>query len=411
MNVLQLMCSFHQGGSERQAIQLARLLKESGRYNVHLAAINGEGVLRTDAEALGFRDIPEFPLTSFYNLNYARQLRRFARFLREREIAIVQSSDFYTNIFGMMGAALARVPVRIAAKRETTGWRNGPQRFVERCSYRLAHAVVANAEAVRSMLINQGVPANKIITIYNGLDAKRVETPVNFNRDDALQIFGLPLSNEYRYVTMVANLRSPLKNYPMFLRAARVVRAVIPEARFVIAGEGKLLEPMRALAAELGLSEQAFFIGRCQRIAELLALTEVCAFSPSYGEGFSNSILEYMAAARPVVATDVGGAREAIIEGETGYIVQPDDYVAMAERIISLLRDPERSRAMGEMGRRRVLENFSCEAQLERTHELYERTLARALSQLSKALSRAPQQNAIERAMKFRSRAEGMRRR
>jgi glycosyltransferase involved in cell wall biosynthesis len=175
---------------------------------------------------------------------------------------------------------------------------------------------------------------------------------------------------------MVANLRSPIKNYPMFLRAAKLVREAVPEARFIIAGEGKLLEPMRSLGAELGLEGHLFFTGCCRHIAELLALTEVCAFSSSH-EGFSNSILEYMASARPVVVTDVGGAREAVIEGETGYIVKPDDHAAMADRIIALLRDPERGRAMGERGRQVVREKFSCAALLEATHSLYDRALAR----------------------------------
>jgi glycosyltransferase involved in cell wall biosynthesis len=387
LNVLQLICSFHQGGSERQAIQLTRLLLKGGRYNVHVAVLDGTGVLRADVEALGFREIPEFPLTSFYDFNYARQLVRFARFLKERRIAIVQSSDFYTNVFGMMGAAMARIPLRIAAKRETTGWRSPAQKMVERCSYRLAHSVVANAGAVRDMLVGEGVPASKIVTIHNGLDMNRVKPPADFNRDDALASFNLPRDGSARYVTMVANLRSPIKNYPMFLRAARLVREDVPEARFIIAGEGKLTEPMRALARELGLEGHAFFIGRCHRIAELLALTEVCAFSSSH-EGFSNSILEYMAAARPVVVTDVGGAREAVIEGVTGHIVKPDDHDSMAERIIALLGDPARGREMGERGRLVVKEKFSLEAQLDLTHGLYERAGGRALTAPPRGMNR-----------------------
>jgi L-malate glycosyltransferase len=95
-------------------------------------------------------------------------------------------------------------------------------------------------------------------------------------------------------------------------------------------------------------------------------------------EGLSNSILEYMAAARPVVATDVGGARDAIVEGETGYIVPPEDDEAMARRIVSLLREPERARTMGESGLRVVKEKFSCEAQVDRLENLYEELLATA---------------------------------
>lgn len=141
------------------------------------------------------------------------------------------------------------------------------------------------------------------------------------------------------------------------------------------------MEPMRALAAEQELAEHAFFTGRCADVARLLAVSDVCVLS-SRAEGFSNSILEYMAAARPVVATDVGGAREAVVEGETGHLVSSGDDAALAGRVIDLLREPERARAMGRRGRRMVEEKFSCAAQLERTEALYDRLLARSQPRL-----------------------------
>src|SRR5207247_9481866 len=132
-----------------------------------------------------------------------------------------------------------------------------------------------------------------------------------------------------------------------------------------------LLEPLRALAVQLGLANDVLFLGPCGNVAELLAVSDVCVLSSS-AEGFSNAILEYMAAARPVVATDAGGAREAIQDGETGYVVPVGDDQLMAARISALLRAPEQARAMGAAGQRRVRQDFSCEAQLERTHNLYD---------------------------------------
>ena len=375
-NVLQLVGSFEQGGSERQAVQMTRLLHESGRYRVHLACLNGQGALRGEVEPLGL-DIPTFPLTSFYDRNMGVQLRRFVQMLHEREIAVVQTYDFYTNVFGMLGAALARVPVRIAARRETEGTKTSKQKWVERRAFNLAHVIVANAEAVRQQLIKDGVPARKIITVYNGMDTKRVAPQPALRRDEALALLGLPLDPARRFVTIVANMRHAMKDQPTFLRAAQRVKAVVPESAFVLAGEGELVDQVRALAAQLGLEHDAHFIGRCARISELLAISEVCVLSSCGVEGFSNSIIEYMAAARPVVATDVGGAREAVTEGETGYIVAPGDDIAMADRIISLLQEPEKARAMGERGLQVVKEKFSCEAQLQRIENLYDQLLAK----------------------------------
>lgn len=357
-------------------MQLTRLLHEAGGYRTFVACLDGTGPLRGEVERLGLGRIPEYPLTSFYDRNALVQVRRFAEYLRQNRIEVLHTHDFYTNVFGMAAGALARVPVRIASRRETFGYRSETQKRVERVAYRLADAVVVNAEAVGRQLISEGVPAKKIQTVYNGMDAERITPRPGRSREELLASFDLPQNGGRRFVTIVANLRHPVKDHPTFLRAARRVRGVVPEAAFVLAGEGELTESLRGLAAELKLDGDAFFTGRCERVGDLLAVSDVCVLS-STAEGFSNSILEYMAAARPVVATDVGGAREAVAEGVTGYLVEAGNDEAMAARILLLLKDPAAARRMGGRGRQVVLEKFSCAAQLERTGALYERLLTR----------------------------------
>jgi glycosyltransferase involved in cell wall biosynthesis len=376
-HILHLINSFHQGGTERQAIQLVRLLRRSGQYEVALACLDGGGPLRKEVEALGFQDIPEFPLTRFYNVQAFTHLYCFARLLRAHGVRVVHTHDFYTNIFGMAAAALARVPVRIASRRETEGLRSEAKKRLERCAFSLAHAVVTNADAVRRHLIAEGVNAAKIVTIYNGVEAELFRPQPGWRRSEILAAYDLAHLADRRFVSIVANLRHAVKDHPTFLRAAQHVKREVPEAAFLLAGEGELLEPMRDLAGQLGLAPDVFFIGRCANVANLLALSEVCVLS-SVAEGFSNAILEYMAAARPVVATDVGGVREALQDGETGYIVPVGDDRALAARICALLQAPDEARAMGECGRRIVEERFSCETQLERTRVLYDSLLWRA---------------------------------
>jgi len=230
---------------------------------------------------------------------------------------------------------------------------------------------------VGNKLIELGIEPAKITVIYNGLDVNRLAS--THSRAEVLSSLGLPPdeANVPRsFVTIVANMRHEIKNYPMFLSAARRVKAEKPNANFLLAGEGKLTASLHALSAEFGIEECTFFLGRCERIAELLGISDVCVLS-SKAEGFSNSILEYMAAGRPVVATDVGGAGEAIREGVTGYLVPSGDEETMARKIIDLLREPEKARAMGKMGKQLVEEKFSCAAQLQRTEELYSKLLTR----------------------------------
>jgi glycosyltransferase involved in cell wall biosynthesis len=156
----------------------------------------------------------------------------------------------------------------------------------------------------------------------------------------------------------------------MFLRAAEKVLKEFPDAHFVLAGEGELLESLEHLAKELQIAENTHFIRRCKDIPELLSISYACVLT-SFNEGFSNSILEYMAAEKPVVATNVGGASEAILDGETGFLVESDDDEMMAKRLIELLKDEGKARDFGEKGRKTVEEQFSCAAQLANILEIY----------------------------------------
>ncbi len=368
-NVLQFIGSFHQGGSERQAVQLARLLREDKTFNVFVATLNKEGVLLEEIEQMNLPQIPEFKLTSFYNANFLRQVQKCAKFIRNSRIEIVHTHDFYTNVFGMCAAALARVPVKIASKRETGGMRSRSQRMIEKFAFQQATAIVANSAAVKDYLISEGVADEKVKVIYNGLDLDRL-TPQQTDRKTICAELGLPVDENIKFVTLVANLRHTVKNQPMFLRVARAVSQKFPNAHFVLAGEGEFLDSLETLARDLQIAENTHFIGRCTRIPELLSISFAGVLT-SFNEGFSNSILEYMAAGLPVVATSVGGASEAIIENETGFFVESDDDAEMANRLIELLEDEEKAQNFGAKGRKRAEEKFSCAAQLENTLKLY----------------------------------------
>jgi glycosyltransferase involved in cell wall biosynthesis len=367
-SILQIFHGFIEGGSERQMIQITKLLHQSGDYDVHVATLGIEGVLRSEM------DLPfiEFPLTSFYDANMVRQTRRFVSYVKKHQIKIVHSHDFYSNIFAVTGSTVAGIPGRIASKRETTGLRTPTQTTVERYAFRLAHAVVANSVAVKKYLLGLGVSSNKIEVIYNGIDLSRFNQ--NGRPSEALQRLNLAAIQGRPVITMVANFESTVKDHPMLLRAAQRVKREVSEAVFVLAGDGELRGEMQKLAEELGLTESCFFIGRCARVPDLLAASDIGVLS-SQAEGFSNSILEYMAAGRAVVATDVGGASEAIVEGETGHLIKAGDDRAMADRIIALLKDPARRRTLGLNGRRLVEQRFSCEARLANTSALYQKFL------------------------------------
>jgi L-malate glycosyltransferase len=369
-NVLQFIGSFHQGGSERQAVQLTRLLHEDKTHNIFAATLNKEGVLLGEVEKIGLPEIPEFKLASFYDANFVRQLKLCARFIKQNNIEIVHTHDFYTNIFGITAARLAKVNVKIASKRETGGMRSGLQKLIEKRIFKMADKIVANSESVKQYLIGESISAAKINVIYNGLDLQRLTSKIT-DRKKICEEIGLPDAENIKFITLVANLRHAVKNQPMFLRVAEKVLRKFPETHFVIAGEGEFKTDLERLANELKITENTHFIGRCRIVPELLSISFACVLT-SFNEGFSNSILEYMAAGKPVVATNVGGASEAIIENKTGFLVASGDAQTMAKRLIELLGQSEKAKKFGEKGKQIVEGKFSLKAQLLQTLALYE---------------------------------------
>ena len=185
-NVLFIIDSFEQGGSERQALQLLRQLHESGECRVHLACLQDRGSLRAEAESLGIGEIHEYPLDQFLRSELCPAASETCAVSKENRIDVVHTHCFYTNIFGMIGAFLARVPARITSKGETDGFRTPMQKRAERVSFRLAHRVIANCLVVQNLLIREGVNPERIIQHYNGLDLERLKVRAGLTREEAL---------------------------------------------------------------------------------------------------------------------------------------------------------------------------------------------------------------------------------
>ena len=372
-NVLQFIGSFYQGGSERQAVQLTTLLHQDKTFNVFVATLNKEGILLNELEEIGFTDIPEFKLTSFFNLHFLRQIKACAKFIEDNKIDIVHTHDFYTNIFGILSAKYAGIPVKIASKRETSGMRSDNQNRIEKFVFKIADAITVNAKAVEQYLVKKGVSREKIKLTYNGLDLERLK-PKETNREKICDELGLPKDENIKFITLVANLRHTVKNQQMLLRTAKHLKKKYAEAHFIFAGEGERKNYLEDVADKLELTENTHFINRCKIVPELLSISYACVLT-STAEGFSNSILEYMSAAKPVVATDVGGASEAIVERETGFLVESDDDEALAHYLSELLSDEAKAEKMGMFGRRRVEQKFSTKTQVQNIISLYKTLL------------------------------------
>ena len=334
-------------------IELIRGL-DRARFDVHAVCFNREGAWLARAESAA-------PVTEFFvRGGLARRATliravQFARWCRERRIAIVQTCDFYANMLALPAAALANVPVRIGSRRELAPDKTSAQLALQRQAYRCAHAIVANSSAARDRLLREGISDTSIRVIPNGVDTAGC--------------LGARESRPIRTILTVANLRRE-KAHETLLEAVARVAPAHADLRVLIAGDGPRAAELRALARKLGVAGRVEFLGHRDDVEALLMEADVFVL-PSRSEASPNSVLEAMAAGVPIVASAVGGLLELVQPGRTGLLVPPDDASALARAIESLLADAGRARALGEAGRAAVAQRYSFDRMARAFEDLY----------------------------------------
>jgi L-malate glycosyltransferase len=347
------MTAFEPGGTERQMSELVRRL-DAQRFKVHVACLHKRGAwLPRVVERAA--SVVEFPIQGFARAATAAQMLSFARWCRRERIAVVQTCDLYSNIFGLPGAALARVPVRIGSRRELNPDKSPGQIRLQQLAYRAATKVVANSQAARQMLVAEGFATGSIAVIPNGVD------PIFFGSPERV--------GPVRTVITVANLRSEKSHETLFAAAASLLRSH-PSLRFQIVGDGVRRGELEQLAATLGLSAHVEFLGHREDVPALLAAADVFVL-PSRSEAFPNAAIEAMAAGIPVVACAVGGLLDLIQDGKTGLLVPPGDSNALAAALGALVEDPPRAHAIGTAGRRLVQQRYSFDRMVGSFDDLY----------------------------------------
>lgn len=327
-------------------------------FDVHVACLSSRGVLRARLEAASI-DPTEFPLRSLKSFDTVRQLRRFVRWCGDRQVRVVHACDFYSNVFALPAATIARVPIRVGSRRDVTIPDRSPgQMLLQRLSYQLAHRVIANSSAAAARLIEEGVHPAKVVTIANGLDVERFA---------ARKQRATPRGS--RVVTTVANLR-PGKGHDVLLRAAaRLVRRV-PDIRFRIIGDGPRRRDLQRQAVALRISSHVDFLGYRSDVPELLRGSDIFVL-PSLMEASPNALIEAMAAGVPIVATRVGGIPEAIEHERSGILVPAGDDRALAAGIARLMKRPQIAARLADAARQSAASRFSFDRMVREFQQLY----------------------------------------
>src|SRR5438046_5320965 len=332
--------SFAIGGTELNAVRTAEAL-DPDRIELFIFHLQTHGPLRSRYERLAV-SMTHVPIPNLCSPRTAVQGMRFARLLRCRNIDVVHSHDIYCNIFAVPWArVLSRCSI-IASRR---WWYEAPRPelvMVNRWSSLLAHRVLANSSAVASLLVREErVPRQKIVEIPNFLAETAFSIVDEAARVAQRRAWGLP--DGAFAVGIVARL-SPVKNHPLLLKAAAQL-----DARFhvVLIGDGPSRAGLEELARQLRIESRVHFAGEVvspRNLHQCFDVTVLCSLS----EGFPNSLIEAMAAARPVVATPVGGVTDVVEDGVTGLFVPADDPGLFAAALRKLQMDPQ---LRGRLGR------------------------------------------------------------
>jgi glycosyltransferase involved in cell wall biosynthesis len=342
------------GGTQRQALELARLL-DPARFQVEIWLLAAGDDLAPLARDWG---LPLFRLSRQEQVG-PRALLHLWRRLRRADIDLLTTFTVVPNIWGRIFGRLVRVPLIVGNCRGG----GAPRRQHERWLWPLAHHIICNSAALQRVLTRRcGVPETRITTILNGV-----------NTDYFRPAPEAP--HPYPAVALCVARMAPDKDHDTLIQAFRLAVRAHPEAELWLVGEGPLLPRVRQLA-EATLPPGSFrFIPPQADLRPLFRQAGFLVLS-SRTEAMPNVVLEAMATGLPVAATSVGGVPEMVTPARTGWLAPPGDAPALAEVINRLLENPEECRAWGRAGRERVFKDFSLKTMTERYEAVLDRLLA-----------------------------------
>jgi glycosyltransferase involved in cell wall biosynthesis len=362
LSILHVVDSLEVGGLERTVVRLAVAQKKAGHI-VSIATVFRNGPL---TEALQNSDIPVHCLEKRpgFDFKSVRKLRKISK----NKIDVVHTHNpvpHYYATLATLGIKLHRISTRhdmgVHLKRKR-------MEDLYRLALKKTHAVVLVCDAARERFINESiVPENLASVVYNGIEPTEARDRQGHENKQLRQKLGLPETGPI--IGSVGRLNQ-VKNYETLINAFAILTRVSPESSLVIVGDGPERQSLQELIKTLGLEDRVKLLGERNDIDDLLAQFDVFALT-SKTEGFSVALVEAAWAGLPIIATDVGGNREIVDHGTTGFLVQVGDSSAVAEKLKFLLTDREFHRIASRMIRSKAETNWSLESMADNYLEIY----------------------------------------
>lgn len=351
-------------GTETQLLALIRELDRS-RVEPSLVLLDGQDDL---SRALEPTNCPVLRLgvRRLLSLTAARAARRLRAFWHDVRPDVLQVYFLDAAYFGAPLAKLCGVKKVVRVRNNLGYWMTARHRVLDRLIRPFVDTTLTNTTAGKRELVERGgYRSERVVVLENGVDT------VRFNR------FLFPDTSKPRVrVGCVANLRA-VKNIDGLMRAAKVAMDRFPQLHFEVAGDGEQREELERLHTELGLGDRFKLRGSVTDVAAFLRTVDI-AVLPSHSEGMSNALLEYMAAGRAVIATNVGANAELVRHGKDGLIVPPGDETALVDALGQMLANPLRAAGFGASARKRAEAEFSRDAMTRRFEAFYAEIAGRA---------------------------------
>lgn len=362
-------------GTEKQLLSIIANLNKD-EYNVILICLR-KPIALFDCKVKNFK----YVVLNVENLLSFRSifiLIKTARYLRRNCVDIVQSFFIDGNIFGTICAKLANVKLIIGSRRDMGFWYNKRLIVLFRIINLFVGALIVNSCAIKlNTARREIINSKKIHVIYNGVDIIQSSSNlynVTHSRNECTEIGDFKVGKQYQSdvnqkhniicfgkhvvnIGIAANFSRRVKRVDIFIRAAKLVLDHFQEVEFVIAGGGYLEKELKSLAVELAINDKVHFVGVQADIYALIKNWHIGVIT-SDSEGFCNAIIEYMVAGLPVVATDVGGNPELVENNLSGFLVPPNDPVALSNKLLTLIKDSDLRNKMGNRGRTIVQDNY-----------------------------------------------------
>jgi glycosyltransferase involved in cell wall biosynthesis len=353
------------GGTERH---LACVLPALRRRGIDISLYVMERGGRLEAELVSQDVRVDGPRRATF-LRWPRATLALARWLRREQPTVVHFFLPRPYVCGSIAAELAGQKRRLMSRRSLTDYRAKYPLLgaVERFLHRRTFGILGNSQAVIDQLATEVDDRRKLALIHNGIEMPSPVFASSRQRTRAT----LQIPNDAFVISVIANLIA-YKGHRDLIEALALAKGDLPQGwrLLAIGRDDGIGDELKDYAKSLSIADNITWLGERTDVEELLAASDGFIL-PSHQEGFSNALLEAMAASLPVITTAVGGNSDAVVNNETGLLVPPRDPRALAAALSRLAKDPDLRRRLAEAGRRRVEQRFSLQACVDRYERLY----------------------------------------